>query len=103
MESADLIVYLSPSRSNQAVSPDLSPLDYIRHPAMLSLIRQKVSLDIGPNTQRRCYLEPHPVESDRTIMQYYNRIHESVYKATLSVRIPGEGIIKMLCASQVLL
>ena len=103
MECADLIVDLSPPTSNQAVSPDLSPSEYIHHPAMLSLIRQKSSLDIGPNTHRRCYLEPPVVDTDRTVEQYYNRIVKSVFKANLSVRIPGEGIVKMLCAGQVLL
>ena len=103
MECADLIVDLSPPTSNQAVSSDLSPSDYIHHPAMLSLIRQKASLDIGPNTHRRCYLEPPAIETDRTIVQYYNRILESVFKTNISVRIPAEGIVEMLCAGQVLL
>ena len=103
MGCADFIVDLSPPTSDQAVSPDLSPSDYIHHPAMLSLIRQKTSLDIGPDTHRRCYLEPPAIDTDRTIVQYYNRISESVYKANISVRIPGEEIIEMLYAGQVLL
>lgn len=103
MECADLIVDLSPPSSNQAVSPDLSPSEYIHHPSMLSLIRQKSSLDIGPKTHKRCYLEPAPIETDQTIAQYYNRVFESVFKANISVRIPGEGIVQMLCDGQVLL
>lgn len=102
MPSADLIVDLSPPRSNKAVSLDLSPSTYIRDPGMLASLRRKASLDIGSQIHKKCTLEPPPVEEDRTILQYYDRVYESVSKEKLSVRIPGQGIVKLLNDGQVM-
>ena len=102
MPSADLIVDLSPPRPNQAVSLDLSPSTYIRDPGMLATLRRKASLEIGPQIHKKCTLEPPPVETDRTIVQYYNRVYEGVSKEKISVRIPGEGIVRMLNDGQVM-
>lgn len=96
MPCADLIVDLSPPDLNQEVSPDLSPSAYIHDPKMLSPLQLQASLEIGPKTHKRCTLEPPPMETDRTILQYYNRVNQSVSKEMLSVRIPGEGIVKSL-------
>lgn len=103
MPSADLIVDLYPPRPNQRVSPDLPPLTYIRDPRMLSPLRRKASLEIGPKMHKRCTLEPPPMETDRTMAQYHNRVSGGVSEKKISVRIPGDGIVKMLNDSQVAL
>lgn len=103
MPSAHFIVELSPPRPNQEVSPDLSPSSYIHHPAMLGPLRRKAAFHIGPSMHKRCHLEPAPIAADQTIAQYYNRDQESVSKETLSVRIPGQEIMKLLNNGQVML
>lgn len=103
MPSAHFIIELSPPRPSQEVSPDLSQSSYIHHPAMLGPLRWKAVFQIGPNMHKRCHLEPAPIGTDQKIAQDYNRDHESVSKETLSVRIPGQEIVKLLNDGQVML
>lgn len=99
---ADLIVDLPFPGPNQGLSPDMSPSTYIRDPNMLSLLRREVWHEIGPEIQKRCTLEPLPIEADWTIKQYYNRVYERLSKEKISVRIPGEGIVIILDDWQVM-
>lgn len=96
MSCADIIVNLPRPSPDQEVSPDLSPTSYIHHPAMLEIIRRNAGIQIGPNMHKRCYLDPASIAADQTIAQYYDRIHESVSKETISVRVPGKGLVKLL-------
>lgn len=101
MSSADIIVNLPRPSPDQEVSPDLSPTSYIHHPAMLEIIRRNAGIQIGANMHKRCYLEPPSIAADQSIAQYYDRIHESMSKETISVRMPGQGILKLLNDGQV--
>lgn len=96
MPSVDLIVDLLPSSSNETVALDLSPSTSIHHPDMLTRLRRKTSLQIGPQTHKKCRLQPAYIEDDRTMIQSYDRVHQSVFKVEMSVRIPGESILKTL-------
>lgn len=99
---ADLIVDVSFPEPNQGFSPDMSPSTYIRDPNMLSLLRREAWHEIGPEIQKRCTLEPLPIESDRTIKEYYDRVYERLSKEKISVRIPGDDIVIFLDDWQVM-
>lgn len=96
MSAVDLIVDLPPPDSTEAVVLNLSPSEYIQHPYTLTLLCQKTSLPIGPQTQRNSHLEPPPIEDDRTILDYFGRVHRSVFKEEISVRMPGDRVVNTL-------
>lgn len=93
MSAIDIIVDLPPPDPNEAGLLDLSPSAYIQHPDTVNLLRQKRSLPIGPETQRNSRLESPPIEDDRTILNYYDRVHRSVFKEEISVRLPDEAFV----------
>ncbi len=101
MSAVDLIVDLPPPGSDEAVVLDLSPSAYIQHPDTLMLLRQKTSLPIGPQAQKNCRLEPPPIQDDQTILHYVDRVHRTVFKEEISVRMPGDKIVNTLKNSQV--
>ena len=87
---AYFVVDLSPPRSNQGLSPDMSPSTYLRDPNMLSFLRRAIPFEIGPEIMR-CTLDPPPAEIDRTIKQYHKRVYEACSKAEISVLMPVVG------------
>lgn len=94
MSGVDLIVDLPPPDPYDEVGLcALSPSAYIQHPETLSLLCQMTSLPIGPETQKGFCLEPPAIQDDRTILDYCNRVHRSVFKLEMSIRIPGEGFV----------
>lgn len=96
MPAADHIVDLLSPGSNQAVALDLSSSASTHHPDTLTRLRRKTSLQIGPQTPKKCRLQPAPIEDDRSIPQSYDRVHQTVFKKKMSVRIPGKSILKTL-------
>lgn len=96
MPSVDHIVDLLPPSSDEAVSRDHSPAANINHLDTSTRLRRKASLQIGSQTSKKCRLQPAPIEDDRTILQPYGRVHQSVFKKKMSVRIPGKRILKTL-------
>ncbi len=101
MSAVDLIVDPPPPGSDEVVVLELSPSAYIQHPDTLMLLRQKTSLPIGPQTQKNCRLEPPPIQDDRTILHYVDRVNQSVFKEEDSVRMPGDRIVNTLNNSKV--
>lgn len=99
MSAVDLIVDLPPPDSSAVLN--LSPSAYTQHPDTLMLLRQKSSLLIGPQTQKNFHLEPPPIQDDRTIMNYFDRVNRSVFKEEISVRMPGDRVVDTLNNSQV--
>lgn len=45
---------------------------------------------------KRCCLEPTPIIADQIIAGYYNQVYKSVFKETLLIQMPGQGIVKLL-------
>lgn len=101
MSAVDLIVDLPPPGSNEAVVLDLSPSAYIQHPDTLTLLCQKTSLPIGPQTQKSSRLEPPPIQDDLTILNYFDRVNRSVFKEEISVRMPGDRVVNTLINNKV--
>lgn len=94
MSGVDLIVDLPPPDPYDEVRLcALSPSDYIQHPETLSLLCQMTSLPIGPETRNGFRLEPPAIQDDRTIIDYCIRVHQSLSKFEISIRIPGEGFV----------
>ena len=100
MSAVDLIVDLPPPDSS-AVVLNLSPSAYIQHPDTLMLLRQKSSLLIRPQTQKNSHLDPSPIQNDRTILNYFDRVNRSVFKEEISVRVPGDRVVDTLNNIQV--
>lgn len=96
MPSIDPIVDQLPSGSDETMALDLSPSTSIHHPDILTRLRRKASLQIGPQTNKKCRLQPASIEDDRTMMQSYDRFDESGFNMEISVRMPGESIVKTL-------
>lgn len=94
MSGVDLIVDLPfPDPHVEVDLCELSPSAYLQHPDTLSLVCEMTWLTIGPETQMGFCLEPPAIQDDRTILDYVNRVHQSVFKEEISIRIPGEGFV----------
>ncbi len=96
MPSADHIIDLLSPSSNEEVALDLSHSAHTHHPDTLTRLRRKASLQTGPQTAKKCRLQPAPTEDDRSILQPYDRVHQIVFKEKMSVQIPGKSIPKTL-------
>ena len=96
MLAVDLIVDLPPPDSSEAVVLDLSPSAYIQHPDTITFLRQKTSLPIGPQTQKNSRLEPPPIQDDRNILNYIDRVNGNVFEEEISIRMPGNGVVNTL-------
>ena len=75
---AYIAVHLTPPTKENPSVTSLSPASYLLDPSLSSPLKRKTRLESTDKTRKSLKLDPSPRPEDGTILQYYERVKESL-------------------------